>query len=252
MSKTGYRLRANQKTYILPVGDLHIGSPEFNEDYFLYCLDKIDEIKSPKRIFLMGDLIEASSKQIGNSSFMSTMSVDEQVDTVINYFRPYKNDIHFICTGNHESRLVKEFNHNPLKEVGRALRTPVGNQMIDTFNINGDPFSIHVSHGKGSSKYHYTAMSKIQRDTSHIMADMVLQGHNHRALTFSVPQMTSDGIKRKHYGFTGAFLSYGGYADSMQLPPLPEAFIQFSLSKDRRVRSNTFYIDEVAPHLMQL
>lgn len=252
MSKSGYRLKGNQKVYILPISDLHIGSPEFNEDYFNYCLDKIDEIKSPKRIYILGDLLEAASKQIANSSFQSTLSLDDQIDAAINFLKPYKRDIIFCSIGNHEIRLMKEFNLDITRIIAKALHCPHGNQAIDTFNINGEPFSVHVSHGKGSSKYHYTAMSKIQRDTSHVMADMILQGHNHRALTFSVPQMTSDGIKRKHYGFTGAFLSYGGYADSMQLPPLPEAFIQFSISKDRRVRSNTFYIDEVAPHLMQL
>lgn len=252
MSKSAYRLKGNQKVYILPISDLHIGSPEFNLDYFQYCLDKIDEIKSPKRIYILGDLLEAATKTLANSSYQTTMTLDEQVETAIRYLKPYRNDIVFTCIGNHEARLIKEFDYNILRDVARALKSPVGYQNIDSFNVNGEPFTIYTAHGKGSSAHFYTAQSKILRDTSHISADMFLHGHNHRCGYFSMPVLTEAGVGRRHYAFTGAFLSYGGYADSMQLPILPEAFIQLSINKERRVRNNPFYIDEVRPDLLEL
>jgi len=60
------------------------------------------------------------------------------------------------------------------------------------------------------------------------------------------------GIDRKHYVFTGAFLRYGGYAAAMQLPVLPESFIQLSINKDFRVRSNRFNIDECRQEYMEI
>jgi UDP-2,3-diacylglucosamine pyrophosphatase LpxH len=252
MSKQSYRLKGNQKVYIIPIGDLHICSPEYNAEYLEYCLDKIDEIKSQKRIYLMGDLLECASLRVGNSSFKAEMSLDEQLDHSINLLKPYKRDIINAAIGNHEIRLSKDYDFNIMSVIGRALKTSNGNQFIDVFTINGEPIRVYTAHGKGSSAHHYTAMSKIIRDTQHIAADILLQGHNHRSMAFSLPLKSSTGIERKHYGFTGAFLSYGGYADAMQLPPLPESFIQLSINKDLRVRGQDFNIDECKPDLMRL
>jgi hypothetical protein len=79
-----------------------------------------------------------------------------------------------------------------------------------------------------------------------------MHGHNHRCGHFSIPNKTMTGLKRKHYIFTGAFLGYGGYADSMQLPQLPEAFINLGINKELRVLPNIHYIDERTPHLMRV
>jgi len=89
------------------------------------------------------------------------------------------------------------------------------------------------------------------RDTQTIQADILLQGHNHRCQYWSIPLNTPEGVKRRHYAFTGSFLGYGGYADQKQLPLLPESFLYLGINKNHRVLSNIFYIDEVAPELMK-
>ncbi len=97
---------------------------------------------------------------------------------------------------------------------------------------------------------------KMIRDTQHIRADLYMHGHNHRCDHFSVPTMhmgiEGREIGRKHYVFTGSFLKYIGYAESMLLPILPEAFIQLNINKDFRLRSNQFNIDETKPEYVEL
>lgn len=256
MVKTNYRLRGNEKVYILPLSDLHIGSQQFNEDYFQYALDTIDAIQQDKRIYLCGDLLESASKQVGNSSFTTNMTLDDQIEYTINMLKPYKKDIVFSCIGNHEARLVKEFDLDINKIIARALDIPYGNQVMDQIKINGEPFNIYAAHGKGSSAHHHTAQSKMIRDTQHIDANLMMHGHNHRCDHFSTPglRFTEEGrrIARKHYVFTGSFLRYNGYAEAMQLPILPEAFIQLSINKEMRVRSTQFNIDEVKNEYLQL
>jgi len=251
-----YKLKGNEKVYLLPISDLHIGSPEFNEEYFEYCLDTIDTITSQKRIYLLGDLVESASKQIGNSAFKSIMDGEDQLDYVIDRLRPYKRDIVSTVMGNHEARLSKEFNFDINRVIGRALHIPAGRQFTDVIFINRQPIKIYTAHGKGSSAYHYTAQSKIIRDTQHIEADILMHGHNHRCDHFSIPKTTVIDNKldiiRRHYIFTGSFLRYKGYASDMLLPPLPESFIQLSINKDLRVRSNRFNIDECRHELMEL
>lgn len=254
--KTNYKIRGNEKVYILPLSDLHIGSKQFNEDYFNYALDTIDTIKSDKRIYLCGDLLESANKQTGNAAFQTEMTLDDQIDYAISIFKPYKRDIVFSCIGNHEARLVKEYDLDINKVIARALHIPYGNQLMDTIYINQEPFTIYAAHGKGSSAHMHTAQSKMIRDTQHLQADLFLNGHNHRCAYFTTPNLTCgpDGLdlKRKHYAFTGSFLRYNGYASAMQLPILPEAFIQLSINKDLRLRSTQFNIDECKPEYMDL
>lgn len=254
--KTNYKLRGNEKVYVIPISDLHVGSEQFNEEYFKYRLDLLDKIQSDFRIYLCGDLLESASKQVGNSCFKTDMSLDDQMDYVIKTFKPYKKNIVNMAIGNHEARLVKEFDFDVNKVMARALGVPYGNQFLDTFSVNGNKFTIYSAHGKGSSAHHHTAQSKMIRDTQHVLANMYMHGHNHRCDHFSVPQFvrTEDGrtIGRRHYVFTGSFLRYNGYAEAMQLPVLPEAFIQCAITKDMRVLSNQFNIDEVAPQFLEL
>jgi len=257
MVKKSYRLKGNQFVHIIPISDLHVGSQEFNEEYFNLMLDQIDAIKGYKRIYLCGDLTESANKQVGNASFRTNMTLNDQLDYVIDAFKPYKKDIISSCIGNHEARLSKDFDLDVMKIIAQALETKSGTQFIDTFKINGEDVKIYTSHGKGSSMHEHTAEGKMIRETQHIVADIYMQGHNHRCKHFSRPifMPTESGkniVQRRHYVFTGSFLRYTGYAEAMMLPILPEAFIRLQLTKERRVINKQFNIDEIAPELMEL
>lgn len=253
MSKTGYRLKGNSKLYLIALSDLHIGSESFNEQFFNYALDTIDKIKGPRRILLGGDLLEHASKTVGNSAFHTTMTLDDQIDTAINYFRPYKKDIIFTAMGNHEARASRDIDLDVMRLIAKALHCEHGHQYFDTFNINGEPFTAYIKHGKGSSSLAHLQQGKAIRETACIEADLFLEGHSHRLDFFSYPVRTNEGIKRRYYGFTGAFLNYtGGYPDSMTLPVLPPAFQVITINKDRIVRSVPYFIDQVAPEMFSL
>lgn len=180
------------------------------------------------------------------------MTLDDQIDTAINYLKPFKKDIIFATRGNHELRSSKDYDLDIMRIIANALHCDYGHQVIDSFLINQQPFSVYAAHGKGSAAHFYTAESKIIRDTQHIQADLYLNGHNHRCGYFSVPYRCDEGIRRKHYAFTGAFLRYTGYPDMMQLPILPEAFLNLSISKDLLVNPNLFYIDQRKPEFLEL
>jgi hypothetical protein len=235
---------------------MHVGSEQFNAEFFDYRIETLDRIKADKRIYLCGDILEAASKQVGNASFRTEMTLDDQIEFAINTFKPFRKDIVNMAIGNHEARLVKEFDLDVNKIIARDLEVPYGNQFLDTFVINGEPFTVYTAHGKGSSAHHYTAQSKMIRDTQHVQANLFMHGHNHRCDHFSVPTMQSGisgrEIGRKHYVFTGSFLKYVGYAEAMQLPILPEAFIQLNINKDFRLRSTQFNIDETKPEYVEL
>lgn len=252
MARDSYRLKGTSKVYIIPIGDIHVGSEQFHQEYFEHALDTIDSIKAEKRIYLMGDLLEAASKQVGNASFKTDRSLDQQIDYIIKTLKPYKKDIIYSCIGNHCARLSKDYDLDVMKIIGKSLDIPTGNSTIDSFKINQEEVNVYVAHGKGSAAHAHTAQGKMLRETQAIEADIYLQGHCHRLDFFSQPIRTHTGIKRKYYAFTGAFLKYNGYPAAMQLPILPEAFQLLSVNKDHIVRSTPYYIDQVRPDLFRM
>lgn len=75
MIKQEYRLKKGQNLTIIPLSDLHLGSEQFNQEYFEYALQRIDDIPGQKRIYLVGDLIEHASKTVGNSAYHTTRTL---------------------------------------------------------------------------------------------------------------------------------------------------------------------------------
>lgn len=61
--------------HIYCLSDLHIGNPCFNQEFFEYSLDMIRKDKHEKVIILNGDVLEISSKNVGNSAFQQTIDV---------------------------------------------------------------------------------------------------------------------------------------------------------------------------------
>lgn len=246
-----YNLKDKDKLYILPLGDLHLGSPECNLEYLDFWRDMVRRIKNPKLIILMGDLVETASKRVGNSAFKQEFDVNTQIDSITKFLEPLKDDIVFSCHGNHDYlRVSKEFDLNISKLIADYLGCPSGDQYLDTLTINDKPFTIYANHGKGSNAYAHLAQGKIIRETANVQASLFLQGHNHRLDFFSQPIRTINGIERRYYAFTGSFLNYGGYPSQMFLPVLPPAFQFITIDKNVNLHNIDYFIDQRRPDLM--
>ena len=249
MSENNYKLQNNQTVTICPLSDMHIGSMEFNEEFFDYAIKTISKIKKNCRIYILGDILESANKTVGNASFKTNMSLDDQKALALDYLEPIKKNIICIVKGNHEARLEKDYDYNIIKDMGRELGVPSCNQFMDKIYVNDKPFVIHGKHGIGSSKWSWTAKSKLIRENMMINADLFMEGHNHRLDFFNEPIMTSDGLRRRYYLFSGAFLSYNGYAEAMTKPILPCAFQVCNLDSERRLKNVPHYIDERCPDI---
>jgi len=254
-----YNLDYKEVLYLVPVGDMHIGSPECNHKYLKYWSDVISRIKAPKRVYLMGDLIEMGTKKLANSSFQQCMRPGKQIKFAKKLLKPFAEDIVFGAIGNHEERLIKDYDFDIMEGIADDLGIPWGYQYKDSFMVNGEKKIIYLQHGAGSTKWHYTAESKHIRDTQHVNADILFQGHNHRCGAFRIPHMVANfnrngidmDIKPIWYCMTGGFLKYGGYAKAKQLPPLPESFIHIKINENHRIIPEPFYIDERVPELLE-
>ena len=78
-------LSERKKLQFYPLGDIHIGSPQFNEEFLEFWKKTFLGSSSEKIIYLQGDLLDCATKRLGNSSYKQTMSIDEQVEYIIKF-----------------------------------------------------------------------------------------------------------------------------------------------------------------------
>lgn len=249
MIKNEYALKKGEVVNIIPVGDTHIGSSQFNEEFFEYWLETVKSIKGNRRIYLMGDMLESASKKVGNSAYSTNLTLEDQKAYLMDVLNPLKDDLVGYCKGNHEARLIKDYNFDIVRDICRELDIPSYNQNIDSFNVNDFSFDVFTRHGKGANGKRHLAMGKLERNTTDIMADLYLEGHNHRMMNWNSLFRDKDGLKRRYYGYTGAFLNYNGYPDSMYLPVEPPAFMTITIDSNRKVIFNNYFCDESCPHI---
>lgn len=226
---------------------MHLGNPQFNEEFFNYWETKFKQAPHNKIIYIMGNLIEFASLRVDPWGQVS--SADRQINSLIDLLEPYKKYIRMSTQGNHAGRPRKEYNLDIGTIVSEALDIPYHrSQFWDTLYMNDREITVFGKHGRNSSKYTHTAMGAAQRDTNQIQADIFLEGHNHRTRGWSEPLMTKDGLTRKYYAFTGSFLGYhGSYAEDRNMIIRPEGFIRLTVNKDVSVDFKEYHIDKCLP-----
>lgn len=251
--KNSFKLKDNEKLHIYCLSDLHLGSNTCNEEYFEYALNMIKNDKSQKIMYLAGDLLEIASKKVGDSAFSQKINVNKQIDTIVNYLKPFKDIINGSVFSNHTgARTKREFDLNCDKLISNILEIPYDHTITDKLYINDEPYSVFIKHGNGSSNKNHLALGKIERDCSGVDADLYFMGHLHRVGHISEVYIRDGEYRRRTYVLTGSFLSYkDSYAEYGGLRPVPEAFTRVDVDKDLNTCVNVYNIDEVAPELMR-
>lgn len=239
-----FKLSKREKLHIFPISDAHIGSESFNQEYFKYALQNFDGIKGPKIIYLLGDILEAASLSVGNSSFKQKISLNEQLNKAQKLLMPYKKYIRGITGGNHEARLKKDYDLDVTQVLAELLKIDYTPYIFDELCINDETFTVFGTHGKGSSQYYHTSLSKVEREVRSYTADLYLYGHLHRTGTWSNTYKTKTGLKRQYYLLTGHYLRYdGSYAMDMLMPELPESFSKIKIGHNLDVDISHYHRD---------
>lgn len=238
-----YDIKSNQTVSILPLSDLHVGSKQFNGEFFDEWCEMAKRTKH-KRIYCLGDFIEFASKRVGDSAFNQCMSPNEQMDYVVEKLKPFKDDIIYFTDGNHCQRASKEFSLDVAKLMADRLEVEYSHGFIDQFKVNGRIFTVNGSHGNTTSARRDLSVGALIRATKDIEADFYMRGHNHRLLYFYDFVNTADGLKKKHYCYTGSCLNYSGsYAEKAGLNPLPAGYMVVNINKNHRVKVTEVYDD---------
>jgi len=240
-----YSLSHKRRLHIVPLGDFHVGARNCNYDYLEYAVNTVKNLKGPKRVYLLGDLMETADRRVGNSVFEQDLSIDDQILYLRSLLKPIKDDIVFLCRGNHEDRLIQMYDLDLTRILANSFDAKYGYQCHDVFKINDKEFQVMAYHGKGRSRNLQLAYGKVLRELGNFQADLYIYGHLHMTGSYREFVWTGRDIKQKTYILTGHFMKYwGGYPESKALSLSPESFMICGVNKSLSVDCNPFFIHE--------
>lgn len=230
----------SNKVYLLPLGDLHLGAVIDIDKFKGY----IDWAKTNKAyIFFMGDLFDTVTLTSPSEVWGQVMTLNNAIKFLKEMLEPVKSQIVGAITGNHEKRLIKYANFDPVQDLcnqlnikyakySAVLRFRIGHHASNLLKRISPriEYVFYAHHSKGGGA---TPGGKINRakKLADIFegADAYLIGHNHGKgmMEESVARIVKNGrgeahleYKRIQYVDCGSFLTYDdSYAEESMLPP---------------------------------
>ncbi len=203
---------------IYPLGDVHIGSKEFDLDLFLKWREVVDNDPNGV-VVIIGDMMNMGLRNSKSNVYEEKLSPMEQKEVCYELLKPIAHKIIAGCSGNHEYRTVKEVGTNPLYDVFCRLcieeryrenacfiKLTVGKQ-----GKNPNTYGVVLTHG--SSK------NKDERWTYSVDGcDCFISGHTHLGTHQPCGKirmdLTHEKVKTVGYQHivVQPFQKYGGYA----------------------------------------
>ena len=228
-----------RKLLLIPIGDVHLGSPTCNVEKFEKTLSFID--KTDCAVVLMGDLMEAASAtSVGAGWVEQTGSPQEQLDSLYEVLKPIKDKILINLEGNHSERIWKQSGIRVSKILSKMLGVPFGGySAFLKLKVGAMNYIVHAQHGSSNAWYPHTKLTAAMRTAQHTDADLYLYGHTHELLSLKVPRRSMDNRSRtvitseKYFVLTGSFLEYeGSYAQKKNMYPVQTGIANITLSGD--------------------
>ena len=203
---------------IYPLGDVHIGSKEFDLDLFKKWVETVKN-DPYGAVVIIGDMMNMGLRNSKSNVYEELLSPMAQKELCYELLKPIANKIIGGCSGNHEYRAVKEVGMNPLYDVFCRLC------IEDRYRENICFIKLTVGkQGKNPNTYglvltHGSSKNKDEKWTYSVDGcDCFISGHTHLGTHQPMGKIRMDLThnKVKTVGYQHIvvmpFQSYGGYA----------------------------------------
>ena len=237
---------------IMPIGDVHYGSNEFNEALWKDVLHKVSTTDN-LYITLGGDLIDNITIDSKGDIFKQRLSPHEQMTRIIADLTPIKHKILAITNGNHESRTYNrtgfDYSLYLAETLGIVDRYSYGPYVLFvSFGKNQGreglyyTFVIYSTHGSGGSINPGGKLNKLLKTKETLCnADVYFHHHTHEPLVTKKPVYYADTrtkdiyFKERTFVNGAAFLNFGGYGAIKGYSPASNAvpIVILTLTNDR-------------------
>lgn len=203
---------------IYPLGDVHIGSKEFDLELFLQWREMVENDPNGA-VVIIGDIMNMGLRNSKSNVYEERLTPMEQKEMCYELLKPIADKIIAGCSGNHEYRSVKEVGMNPLYDVFCRLC------IEDRYRENVCFIKLTVGKkGRNNNTYglvltHGSSKNKDEKWTYSVDGcDCFISGHTHLGThqPMGKIRMDLDHNKVKMVGYQHIvvlpFQSYGGYA----------------------------------------
>lgn len=235
------RIDTDNDLVVRPIGDLHIGHKNCDMKFITNILSEVEEYPD-HRVLLMGDLIDCGIKtSVGGSAYEQSLTPNDQLNMIVDLFKPFKDRIDGCVMGNHEYRIWKECGIDVTEQFCKILNIPYflySGVVTYSIGTNGHEraYNINMIHGKCGGGVE-NALRNCKAMSNKATADIYLMGHcHHNAYTTRTMKYVDsrnnklvDGIQ--HFVLTGHALNYDdSYADQANLEISVKGFPEIILS----------------------
>jgi predicted phosphodiesterase len=227
-----YRLRQfipkAEQIQIIPVGDIHLGSPNCNLKYLKDTLDYI--AKTPDCYVIgMGDYIESILPK--DSRFDPSQDfkiIDEYVENMKQILLPIREKILCLLTGNHEYHLHTDGYGDITMRLSKELQVAYAGfscfLRLETKEKPVRKIVIYAHHGWFSGRLRGAKINNLENMMRDYEADVYLAGHSHDLFATRRVRLSWEGAKKIVFANTGSFLetsTWGtcGYGERAGYPP---------------------------------
>ena len=170
---------------ICPIGDIHIGAPNFNMEFFEYIMKWIYDNKDIY-VIGMGDYVDLATLNSPTDVFGQKIKGNTQAKTLRKYFKPLADEHRLVglLLGNHEYRLSKFAGYDIVEDTCDILEVPyMGVGEFIQFNIkkngNNQVYIFYAAHGSSGAMTKGGKINAMYRAKQPFKADVYLFGHTH-------------------------------------------------------------------------
>ena len=214
-----------KEVMIVPFGDNHYGSKDFDEKLFRFHMDWVLKRKNTYCLFI-GDQIECSTRtSVGAGVYEQDRVIHEQIEGWVDMVSPLakKGKILGIHTGNHEDRIWKDSGIDVAKLMAKMLGVPYfGWTILHHLRLKNQSYVLYSTHGSSGARLPHTKIKACIDRSNQAEADVYIMGHlhaldHHIRECYVVDRRSKRVLNReKHFVLCGSYLnhwdSYGEHA----------------------------------------
>lgn len=243
---------------VIPISDVHLGSPECMEQEFISFIDTVAETPNTYLI-LGGDLIENGTRNsVGDSVFRQTMPPSQQKKEMANILSKVRDRCLCFVDGNHERRSGKDSDDSPTYDICAKLdlehlyrpniafvNIRLGNREYENGSrikgIHRPSYNLVVTHGSGEGIMTGSSVNRGERFGYVIDGmDALIVGHTHKPFVTQPGKIQID-VRNKQVSVKPfkvicmtSWLRFGGYAAQKMLLPSTHCLQMLTLRGNKK------------------
>lgn len=223
------------KIKVVFLGDIHFGASPCLEEDFLKLVDKIEKTRNLLWVGL-GDYMEiATKKSPGKSLYQQVHSPNDQYYVIRKEFSRISRKCLGLHPGNHENRLVKDFNFcmtfHLAEDLGVSYLTSHATHII---NVNGVERDIVTTHGRTGATTEEGKRRAAKKLLNIHKADIYAYAHTHLLDTFPKRYYSRGEPQDVYFALTGSFMDYlDSYGEEAEYEPLFPGYVVAEITKQK-------------------